>query len=194
MSFTNEQLPAFVLADMYANCLVITSDIKKTVFSSQQTVEPSSEQKQTETLSVKPITPTTTEKPNWYLGACHKNIVIAVYDDSAAFVRDEWLQTLTKLLAALKMNLNDIALINMAQPLQQANLIANLQPKVVLLMGVSTTQMQLPFVMPHYQIQPFKGCNYLTAPVITLSQSQKSDEVKLEKSRLWIALKNLFLS
>ena len=194
MSFTNEQLPAFVLADIYANCLVITNDIQKTASNSQQLVVPTAETKQANALPVKPTPPTVIEKPNWYLGACHKNIVIAVYDVSAAFIRDEWLQTLSKLLAALKMNLNDIALINMAQPLQQANLIAGLQPKVVLLIGVTTVQMQLPFVMPHYQIQPFNGCHYLTAPIITLSQSQQTDEVKLEKSRLWIALKNLFLS
>jgi hypothetical protein len=83
------------------------------------------------------------------LGDNRRGIAVVVRDENAVFINDEWLETLGKLLDALKINLADIAIINVHQnPVAFAQLQKELNARYILLFGVATEQIQLPFTIP----------------------------------------------
>ena len=57
--------------------------------------------------------------------------------------------------------------------------------------NVAGTDIQLPFTMPHYQVQQYGGCAFMTAPADTLAEIT-SDTLKAEKRKLWEKLKQIF--
>ena len=66
-----------------------------------------------------------------------------------------------------------------------------LQPRCLFLFDVNTTDIQLPFAIPHYQLQQYSGCTIMTSPAVNLSENS-TDEVKAEKRKLWLKLKQIF--
>lgn len=195
MSLEKLQLPEFVFAELFKDHLVITDDVAA--------INPA--------VPNKPILPSPTPTPNIvsaetgvkiptnhvpqnrFLGNNAKNIVLLVRDNEAVHLRDEWLNTLGKLLAALKMNLNDVAIVNTQhqsctfEQLQQL-----LQPRYVLLFGVGTQELALPFMIPDYQAQPFNQCIFIQASASTLSNNNTDALIKAEKMKLWQVLKTTF--
>ncbi|MBA4196632.1 MAG: hypothetical protein C0459_03665 [Chitinophaga sp.] len=127
-----------------------------------------------------------------FLGDNKKNIAIAVNDETATYLRDEWLQLLTNMLTACKLNIGDVAIINMhKQPTDFIQLKEKINPSFCLLFGVKTNALDLPFVMPDYQIQKHNNCSFITAPSFAAMEGN-SQEAKIEKSKLWVCLKQLF--
>ena len=61
-------------------------------------------------------------------------------------------------------------------------------PKKTLIFGVKTTELQLPFDIPHFQVQPFQNQLYLTAP--GFEKFLKNTDLKRQ---LWASLQKLFL-
>jgi hypothetical protein len=59
--------------------------------------------------------------------------------------------------------------------------------KYVLLFDVAPQEIDLPFNFPHFQIQKFNQCIYLSAPELN-----KIEDDKATKTQLWTSLKNLF--
>ena len=101
----DNQLPAFVLAGLYKNSLVITGDIS---------VQPPKQAVQvTENDAVATPENTQAAQKKWYLGDNKKGIVVVAADDNAVFINDEWLDTLGKMLAGLKINFGDTAIVNL---------------------------------------------------------------------------------
>jgi hypothetical protein len=45
----------------------------------------------------------------------------------------------------------------------------------------------LPLNFPHYQIQPFANCSFLYTPSLSEVETDK-----VQKSKLWVALRRLF--
>jgi hypothetical protein len=108
------------------------------------------------------------------------------------FLRDEWLNFLSSILTACNLNIGDIAIVNYAQNnISFSNLQQHLQPVYVLLFDVTMQELQLPLTSTFYQQQQYNNCTFLSAPSLQAMQGN-TNEVKMEKSKLWLALKNMF--
>jgi len=181
----NIQLPDFVLADLYKNTIVMAHDTGAAI------AQPPPQGTQTQLQPPRKTTPT--EQKKWFLGNNNRGIAILVNDPTAVFINDEWLDTLGKLLAALKINLADTAIINLHKtPVVFTQLQKEFQATHIILFGITTGQIQLPFAIPDYQAQNFAGCTILKAPEITLAAPANTTEaIKAEKRKLWESLKKI---
>lgn len=173
MSEENTRLPDFLLADLYKNSLVITED------------EPKAER----------ITPQPANlggERQWYLGSNLRKITLLVSEKDAVYLKDESLNFLSAILGACKLNLGDVAIVNCRnEPVTYSSLKEKLQPGFLLLFGVNARDVELPFTIPHYQVQPYDHCQLLLAPALD-TMLGASQEAKLEKSKLWLCLKKMF--
>jgi hypothetical protein len=159
MSLNDIQLKPSLLADLYKNSLVETT-----------------------TTAVPEI------KQIKYLGNNQKKIIVVVSHPDVPFLPDDELNFLTNILAACKLSIADIAIINNIH-IEQTELqkMIDSEGKNVLLFGVEPLSIGLPINFPVFQLQPFNSRTYLHAPVLTQIENDKG-----LKARLWSALKVLF--
>lgn len=170
------QLPDFLLADLYRHSIVMVGD------------EPLAEKKQPEkTQATAPAA-----NRQWFLGSNLRKITLLVTEKEAVYLQDESLQFLSNILGACKLNLGDVAIVNLHNdPVDYLFLKEKLEPSFLLFFGVNAQQVQLPFTVPHYQVQQYDGRQFLLAPSLNLMLGD-SQESKLEKSKLWVSLKKMF--
>ena len=179
------QLPEFVLADIYSNNLVIVE--KSVVNKTEQDIKPAinkpvdvSEKKESK------------QPAAWFLGDNKKNITIVVTDKKHVFLDDESLNLLTGILNACQLTLADIALINFNQtPMNYDKISAHLKPINLFMFNVTTHELGLPFSIPHYQVQHYANCTFLSANDLH-QMTDASQDAKLEKTKLWVCLKKIF--
>jgi hypothetical protein len=175
------QLPEVVIAGLYKDALVIT----------QTDPEPKASQQFTNKKIKQDESPAPPIK-KLFLGDNKKNVAILIKDNSAVHINDEWLTTLSKLLSACKLTLEDVAIVNYANQNEIfSSLKETFQPKVALMFDVTTQDIQLPFTIPHYQVQRYADCIFMTAPSSTLS-TETQEPVRSEKKKLWEKLKLIF--
>ncbi len=181
----NVNLPGFVIADLYKNKLVIT-DVAE-----PQPEKPAPQFTENTVLPRQEKAGPAQKK--WYLGDNKKGIVIAVADEEAVFISDEGLETIKNMLKGLQMNLGDIAVVNLHnEPVTFNDLKQQLNARHVIMFGVTTTQLGLPFAIPFYQVQNYAGCTLLSAPAATLAgPAATTDAIKAEKRKLWDSLKRI---
>ncbi|MEO8854195.1 MAG: hypothetical protein ABI359_10470 [Ginsengibacter sp.] len=123
------------------------------------------------------------------LGENLQKIFFLVNDPSCRFLADDEMEMVTKLLSACKLSMADIALVNFHfNPMDYQSISKMFEPKKILLFGVSSTQLDLPFSIPFFQVQSFHEQLYMTAP--PLRDLLNNKELKKE---LWISLQKLFL-
>ncbi len=123
------------------------------------------------------------------LGENQSNILFIVNDPAHKFLPDEEMELLTRLVSACQLSLADIALVNFNSNkynYQQYN--ERFQPKKILIFGVKNASLELPFDIPHFQVQQFQQQFYLTAP--SLNALLNNTALKKE---LWGSLQKLFL-
>lgn len=191
----NIQLPSFILAGLYKDSLVVLDDVQlggKVLQTDEKQPVAAEEKAVTEPLAATVPNMVAHQPQKSYLGDNKKNISILVSDPVAVYLNDDSLNFLSTILGACKLNLGDVAIINhLQQPQQFASLKEKLDPKFVLLFEVSPTDINLPFTIPQYQVQPYNNCSFLYAPSL---QKMLGDgqEAKLEKSKLWLSLKKMF--
>lgn len=127
-----------------------------------------------------------------FLGNNRRRITVLVQSPGVAFLPDDQLSFLTRMLEACKMNVGDVAIINQANAsVTVTALKEQLQPAVILLFGMEPVDIRLPMNFPPFKLQAYDACTYLCAP--SLEELVKpGDESKLLKSKLWVCLKNLF--
>lgn len=179
-----EKLPPFVLAQLFSGSFIITED------ASAKPVETpvNNRFERTEVEMTEPEEPAT----KWYLGDNKKHITIVVSDENNSFISDEHLQFLISILSACKLNLADIALVNIASNKQFFSDIKNqLEPRQVILFGIPQSFTALPFTIPEYQLQSHNNCAYLFAPQLD-DLNGNSPQAKEKKGKLWLALKKMF--
>ncbi|HTB52494.1 MAG TPA: hypothetical protein VK718_06955 [Ferruginibacter sp.] len=166
MSLDNIQLPAAVIQDLYKKTLVL-SDTK---------------------AEKKPQTTSTTISFN-ILGNNQQKILLLVSDDETLYLPDEQLNFLMGILAACKLTMQDVAILNIKKntDISHTNLATQLKAEKVILFGVETSIIGLPLQFPMYQIQAYNNQTYLTVPLLTILQNDKA-----EKTKLWLCLKQLF--
>jgi len=166
-----DQLPAFVLAELFSNSLVYTGENVRSELI--QEVLPKQEKN--------------------YLGNYERKIIVLVNDNGNMYLSDEELEFLTGILNACKLNLAHIALINFNNnPVDFNQLRKKMQAEYLLMFGMNTLQIQLPFTMPDYQVQQYDNCKIVTAPPLT-ALNNKTQLAKAEKTKLWKSLQNIFI-
>jgi hypothetical protein len=127
-----------------------------------------------------------------FLGNNRRQITIVVNAPGSAFLPDDQLSFLTKILEACRMNIGDVAIVNAATlPVSVAELRQQLKPASILLFGLEPTAIKLPINFPVFRLQTYDDCTYLAAPSLHLLV-QLTEESKLLKSKLWVSLKTLF--
>ena len=175
------QLPEVVIAGLYKDALVITQTDPEPKASQQFT----NKKIKQEELPAPPI-------KKLFFGSNKKNVAILIKDSSAVHINDEWLTTLSKLLNACKLTPEDVAIVNFAHQSEMFSALKEtLKPKIALLFDVTTQDVQLPFTIPHYQVQRYADCIFMTAPANTLSV-EIQEPIRSEKKRLWEKLKLIF--
>jgi hypothetical protein len=124
------------------------------------------------------------------LGENQQNILFLVNDKNHKFLPDDEMEMLSKLVSACKLSMADIALVNYHNNHYQFSQFNQyFQPKTILLFGISTTEIDLPFTIPFFQIQQFQQQLFLTAP--PLNDFLENNNLKKE---LWMSLQKLFLN
>jgi hypothetical protein len=130
--------------------------------------------------------------PYKFLGNNQRKVTILVNAPGSAFLPDNQLNFLTKILEACRMNIGDVAIVNHATtPVVVNTLREQLQPSAILLFGIEPTAIRLPINFPVFKLQPYDQCTYLSAPSLD-GMVVNSEESKLLKSKLWVCLKTLF--
>jgi hypothetical protein len=180
----NVQLPDFIIADLYKNNLVITEDTvaKKTLSDVQFT---KNQQEKNEEIGL-------TENKKWFLGDHKKKVTILVNNSDAIFMDDESLQLLSGILSACKLNIGDVAIINLHQTKINYNTLKQQLPSdYIFMFDINPLNIQLPVTFPMYQVQQYDNCTFLFAASLH-NMKGDSKEAKVEKSKLWISLKKTF--
>lgn len=173
MSDLSNHLPDFVLTDLYKTQLVVIGEsVPEGNLPKKKQVETAVRQE--------------------FLGDNKKNISILVKDEEAVYLNDQSLQFLSAILAACKLNLGDVAIVNFhTYPSDFSGIKAWLKPSYLIVFDIQPSVLQLTFDLPNYQVQAYDQCSMLFAPSLDLLTND-SREAKLEKSKLWLSLKNMF--
>ncbi|MEO8820917.1 MAG: hypothetical protein ABI267_08900, partial [Ginsengibacter sp.] len=123
------------------------------------------------------------------LGDNQKQILFLVNNSSTEFLPDDEMALLTNLISACKLSMADIALVNFNfHKKNYREFDAQFKPKKIMIFGIKTSELDLPFAVPNFQIQPFHQQFYLTAPSLNNFLNNKN-----LKKELWICLQKLFL-
>jgi len=132
------------------------------------------------------------DAPYRFLGKNARRVAVIVYSPYDAFLPDDQLMLLTKMLDACKLNLGDVAIINHAtQAVEIDQLNAQLRPERTILFGVQPENIGLPLSFPPFKEQEYAGCTYLLATSLA-DMNQPTEEGKLLKGKLWGCLKKMF--
>jgi hypothetical protein len=178
-------LPDFVIANLYGNNLIIGTDVISTEKVTEKSVTPkapkAAQQKVTADLN-----------NQWYLGNNGKQITIIVKELDAAYINDQHLQFLSNILTACKLNLGDIALVNLANtPLLFTEIEQKNQPKFLILFDISPNELVIPLAIQPYDVVVYNNCQMLLAPALSAMDGD-SIAAKTEKGKLWMSLKKMF--
>ncbi|MBS1496513.1 MAG: hypothetical protein JSU03_02500 [Bacteroidetes bacterium] len=123
------------------------------------------------------------------LGNNLKRILIIVNEEQAAFLPEGDLNFLIGVLAACKLTMADVALLNYFQNkgVKIKELNENLSPDKIIMFGTDTATLDIPLQFPNYQIQKYNNQVYVSAPSLSIL----SKDV-MAKKELWKTLKTLF--
>lgn len=130
--------------------------------------------------------------PLKFLGDHLKKIMVIVNDSNAVHLNETDLGLLSSILNACKLTLADIALINTAQqPLSMHEMLNTLPSQLVLAFDLSAAQLKIKLPTTLYKPIVLGETHILFSS--SLQSMQGADQTaKLEKSKLWNALKLLF--
>ena len=180
MSLNNIQLNPGLLAEMYRNSLVETTDKRQ------------GDKKNTSSHPPHPAAEPAkdTKATGWkYLGEYKKNILIIVRYNDVTYMPNEQLNFLTSVLSACKLNLGDVAIFNIANAASASykDLQEKFKSRFTILLGLTPEEFQMPLSFPEFQVQPFNNCTFLHTPVLEVLETDK-----VLKSKLWVCLKKMF--
>jgi hypothetical protein len=129
------------------------------------------------------------EKEIVFLGEHNKHHVFVVDEKGFKFLEEKNLHFFLQLIEACKFTLQDIALLNRnSQPaLNYKEINDKMDAKTVVCFGLTTTDLDLPFSIPSYQVQKFENTAYLIAPDLAALRDNPT-----EKKLLWGALQKIY--
>ena len=195
MQDQNTKLPAAALVSLFKDTLVLPEKEIKSEESEEKAIitaigkeaiatTPANEVVN-ELKSTKPV-------PIKYLGDHLKKIIVLVHDNNAVHLNETDLGLLSSILNACKLTLADIALINIAQqPLALHEMLITLPSQFVISFDINSTQIKIKLPTTLYKPIVLGETQILFSN--SLQSMQGTDQnAKLEKSKLWNALKLLF--
>ncbi|HEY5368901.1 MAG TPA: hypothetical protein VIJ75_07910 [Hanamia sp.] len=123
------------------------------------------------------------------LGENLQQILFLVTNSENQFLPDEEMNLLSNLILACKLSMADIALVNTYNTsFNYTELDHHFHPKKILMFGIPTSELGLPFTIPFFQIQQFREQLYVTSPPLKDYLNNKN-----LKKDLWECLQKLFL-
>lgn len=175
MSFENIQLTDDQLADLYGKQLVLVEKGDNTTKTETKAAKT--------TIAPEPVA--ATAPLQGITGKNKKQFMWLVEEHYFPYLNDADFQFLGDVLTACKMNMEDIALVNVANNRNHFDeLVQQLQPKFIIASGVQVDA--LPIQPADYRVQEQQG--YLLCCTETL-EAIRTDKSK--KSKLWLALKQM---
>lgn len=161
MGFEKIQLTAEQVGELYSSHLVITGN------------------------EAKPVVPVAEKTDIPVKGKNKKHFVWVVNEPGFPFLDDADFQFMGDVINACKMNMDDIALVNLANgPVNFSAVSEQLQPRYLIISAQNLDW--LPFSSVHYEFYPMNDFQlYCTETLAEL----RNDKVK--KSKLWLALKQM---
>lgn len=176
------QLPDFLLAELYKDCLI-------------EAEAPQAKLQQPQKASTKIVDEKIVvheAKTLQYLGDNNSKIIFLVNEPDAPIVSDSDLAFVINILKACNLSLRNIAIVNTnKQDVLYLTLKEQLDAETILLFNIEPSSIHLPFSIPHFQVHKYAGCTVLTAPLLSVL-NQSTEEGRLLKSKLWASLKQLF--
>jgi hypothetical protein len=182
MALNDIRLNSTVFAELYKNSLVEIdgdSHAKQTPSPAFQTQVPAEDNSTTNSSLI-----------TWkHLGEFKKRILIVVNYSGVAYLPDKPLNFLTSILHACTLSMADVAILNIANipSIHYNNLREKYNSTVIMLLGLSPSELEMPVNFPEFQIQPFNNCTFLYTPVL-----EKLESDKVLKSKLWVCLRRIF--
>ncbi|PWU01640.1 MAG: hypothetical protein C5B52_06965 [Bacteroidetes bacterium] len=164
MSLENINLSETVLIELYKNVLVLDKFV---------------------TTDKSPAN----NSPFKYLGDNQKNITILINNTDSGILSDKDFNFLAGILNACRLNMSDVAIINLHNVKEKNYVAINnvTNPVTVFIFGIEQSEIGLPIQFPYFQPQPYSNVTYLCAPELKILS-----EDRLLKSKLWVSLKTLF--
>lgn len=165
MSLNNIELPGFLYVSLFKNHLV---DLQR---NSANANDPSAAKKID------------------FLGGNGKKIIFVGNDSVNKFLADEQMTFLNDLLNACRLTMADIAFINFSRVnyITYQDVISELGAQKILIFGLPSQSLDLPFAIPLFQIQKYHEQVFMLGP--SLQEIQQS--VPLKK-QLWNCLQEIF--
>jgi len=173
MDLNHMKLPASVVTELYHSSLIDTYETPL-----NQVVADITENKPA-------------DHPTWkWLGENRKNVLIIVSNSDVVHLPDHDLVFLTGILGACKLNMADVAIVNLNNHPEASykELVAFFKSKIVLLFAVEPASFGLPMSFPHFQIQPFTGNSFLFSPSLKALEKDKVLKIKFR-----VCLKRFFI-
>lgn len=176
MDLNHIELPGFVVANLYHSSLIETDETSAKVQPVSVILE--------KDLPAGPDS----YREKW-LGENRKNILIIVHYREELHLPDTEFAFLTRMLSACKLNIGDVAILNLnTHPTASyTELVTHFKSKIVFLFGVEPATFGLPMNFPHFQLQPFASCTFLFTPTL-----KELEDDKVLGSKLWVCLRRLF--
>lgn len=208
MSFDKVQLPSSVIADLYKQSLVVLDDAQATAVKQVTNnsalpaggLQVKSDEMIPEHISkdhaaVVELSETGVAKPLIsYLGGFKQQVSIVIAEPNYEHILPEDLKFLEKMMAACKLTVDDMAIINVATNQPAAQQLWQLMPaKVVLMFDVPTSAIGIPFYQPDFKVQHWDNARFLNAPPLAAFRGNDTPELKALKRQLWEALQKIFL-
>jgi hypothetical protein len=195
MQDQNTLLPAAVLVTLFKDTLVLPEKEIKSVENEEEAIITAIGKaamvstSNNEVVNEQKTIPT---QPLKFLGDHLKKIVVLVNDKEAVHLNETNLGLLSSILNACKLTLADIALVNMAsQPISIHEILTTLPSQLVLSFDLSSEQLKIKLPTTLYKPIVLGETQILFSS--SLQSMQGGDQAaKLEKSKLWNALKLLF--
>jgi hypothetical protein len=124
-----------------------------------------------------------------HLGNNAKNILIVVDYTETAYLPDDHLNFLTKIISACKISLADVAIINLQayKGKTYEEIMEYFKSKIVLLFAVTPKEFGMPVQFPYFQVQSFNRTTFLSNPPLHDIYNDES-----EKRKLWDCMKTIF--
>ncbi|MEO8960869.1 MAG: hypothetical protein ABI325_03245 [Ginsengibacter sp.] len=124
------------------------------------------------------------------LGGNQKKLLFLVDNSTTKFLDNDEMILLTNLITACKLSMEDISLVNYANcdNINYKDLIDYFQAEKILMFGIPFPEMDLPFIIPDFQIQSYGGKLFMAAPALNGFINNK----ELKKD-LWKSLQKIFL-
>ncbi len=177
------QLPPFIIAELYKSSLVEIDLETKTTTSNKDEFD---------SIIFNDNTKEPIDAEKIYIGNNMKFISIVVAENTEKFLNDSDLKFLMSILKACQLRKDDIAIFNQLKtPVTYSYLKETLEAKYILVFGIEPTEIKLPFIIPHFQVQHYAGCTIIIAPPLT-DMNKDDNAGKILKTKLWMSLQRCF--